>query len=127
MKISFKSLLGTVPRGSRSVQEVTLSIKKEDRVKITPSNQLRLSEKAREKGADKFVFIQESEEPGGDFKVVYDLYVRIGVLSKTLVFINTDGVLQIIPARTIDVLEEKLQDLFTYQKTLDVCFLELQS
>ena len=51
MKISFKSLLGTVPRGIRTVGEIVaagVSVKKEERKNLSTSDKLKLAKSARE-------------------------------------------------------------------------------
>ena len=56
MKISFKSLLGTVPRGVRTVGEIVaagVSVKKEDRKNLSTSDRLKLTKSAREGGMEK--------------------------------------------------------------------------
>ena len=81
-------MLGSVPRGARTVQGVKLvgvSVKKEDRTKLSPSNQLKLSEKAREGGSYNFVVVQANTELGSYFNVVYNLYTRIEAIAKALV------------------------------------------
>ena len=61
MKFSFKSLLGTVPRGARSVRDVVaagVSVKKEERNNLSTSDRLKLARAAREGGTDKFTFFE---------------------------------------------------------------------
>ena len=61
MQFSFKSLLGTIPRGARSVRDVVaagISVKKEERTNLSTSDRLKLTKAAREGGRDKFPFFE---------------------------------------------------------------------
>ena len=69
MKSSFSSLLGTLPRGAHTLQQIKtagVSVRKEDRAKLNTSNQLKLSQLARAGGMDKFSF----GKVGSDLKAV---------------------------------------------------------
>ena len=53
MKLSFKSLLGVVPRGARSIGDIVVagvSVKKEKRTNLSTSDKLKLAKVAREGG-----------------------------------------------------------------------------
>ena len=53
MNLTFKSLLGVVPRGARSVGEIVaagVSVKKEARTNLSTSDKLKLAKAAREGG-----------------------------------------------------------------------------
>ena len=59
MKLSFKNLMGTVPRGAWTAEVVTVvgvSVKKERRATLSTSDQIKLSRSAREGGSEKFAF-----------------------------------------------------------------------
>ena len=127
--MNFSSLLGVIPRGARTIQEVTaagVSVKKELRVKFSTSDQLKLSKSARE-GGDKFSFFETTGSIGSDFKAVYDLHMRIEALSKTLVFYDMIDVFQILPESTVASLKEKLIDLHVFQGELEWCTLALSA
>ena len=126
--MNFISLCGVIPRGARTIQEVTaagVSVKKELGCKISTSDQLKLSKSAREGGSDKFSFFETNGLIGSDFKAVYDLHMRIEALSKALVFFNMIDVFQILPESTVNSLEEKLTDLHVCQGALERCELAL--
>ena len=85
MKFSFASLLGTVPRGTRTLQLVTTAgvlVKNKECSKLNIFDQLKQSKSTREGGIDKFSFIQVNGEVGRDFKTVYGLHMRIEAPSK---------------------------------------------
>ena len=97
--MNFASHLGAVPRVARTAQEVTsagVSVKKELRSKLSTSDQLKLSKSAREGGSDKFAFFETSGSLGSDFKVVYDLHMRIKALSKSLMLFDMTDASQIL-------------------------------
>ena len=76
--MNFASLLGVIPKGARTVQEVAaagVSVKKELRTKLSTSDQLKLSKSAREGGSDKFSFFETTGSLRSDFKAVYDLHL----------------------------------------------------
>jgi len=59
MRFLFKSLMGSLTSAQWTESEVTaagVSIKKEDRGKLSTSDMLKLSKAAREGGADTFMF-----------------------------------------------------------------------
>ena len=89
MKISFSSMMGTIPRGARTQQEVSaagVSIRKEERSNLSVSDQLKLSKAAREGGSDKFSFFETDGKIGSEFKAVYNIHMQIEALSKALAF-----------------------------------------
>jgi len=58
---SFKSLLEVVPRGARTVREVStagISVKRTDRSSLSKSDKLKLAKVAREGGENKFTFFE---------------------------------------------------------------------
>ena len=116
MKFSFKSLLGTVPKGARSVRDVVaagVSVKKEERTNLSTSDRLKLAKAAREGGTNKFTFFESDGQTGGDFRAVYDLHMRLEALSKAITFYDMGDVFQILPSNIIVVLESKLDVYFT--------------
>ena len=120
--INFASLLGVIPKGACTIQEVTtagVSVKKELRTKLSNSDQLKLSKQAKEGGSDKFSFFETTGSIGSDFKAVYDLHMRIEALSKALVLFDMTDVFQILPESTVSVLETKLQALHACQADSD--------
>jgi len=105
MKLSFKSIMGTILCGSRTQREVSatgVSITKEDRTFLNTSDQLMLSKEVREGGSDNFSFFQSDGKIGSEFKAVYDIHMQIEALSKALDFFDLDDVFQIIPEATGD-------------------------
>jgi len=58
MKLTFKSLLGVIARGARSVGEMVtagVSMKKDDRTNLSITDKLKLAKAARKRrGVDKF-------------------------------------------------------------------------
>ena len=71
--ISFKDLLGAAPTSQRTESDVTtagVSIKKEDRKKLSTSDKLKLSKAASDGGTDKFGFFVSGGKMIGDFKTV---------------------------------------------------------
>ena len=122
MKFSFKSLLGTVPRGARSVRDAVasgVSVKKEERNNLSTSDRLKLAKAAREGGMDKFTFFESDGQTGGDFRAVYDLHMRLEALSKAITFYDMGDVFQILPSNTITLLESKLDVYFTAQTNIN--------
>ena len=120
--MNFTSVLGTIPRGARTLQEVAaagFSVKKDLRTKFSTSDQLKLSKLAIEGGRDKFSFFETSGSIGNDFKAVYGLHMHIKTLSKTLVLFDIVDVFQIIPENIVIVLEVHLKDLFNFQRVID--------
>ena len=123
MKLSFKALLGSIPKGGQTENQVSAAgvyVKKEDKSSLITSDKLKLSQAAREGGAEQFCFLDTDGKTSGDFQTVYDLNqtvydlnMRIEALLKTLVFIDTLDIFQIIPTATISLLEDKLTNLFT--------------
>ena len=64
MKLTFKSLLGVVPRGDRSVGEIVaagVSVKIEERTNLSTSDKLKLAKAAREGGGDKFTIFESDK------------------------------------------------------------------
>ena len=54
MKLTFKSLLGVIPRGARSVGEIVaagVSVRKEERTNLSTTDKLKLAKAAREGGS----------------------------------------------------------------------------
>ena len=116
MKLSFKALLGSIPKGGQTANQVSAAgvcVKKEDRSSLITSDKLKLSQAAREGGAEQFCFLDTDGKTSGDFQTVYDLNMRIKALLKALVFIDTLDIFQIIPTATISLLEDKLTNIFT--------------
>ena len=92
---SFSSLLGTILLRARTLQQINsteVSIRKEDSSKLSTLDQLKLSKASREGGVDKFSFFEANGKVGSDFKVVYDLHMRIESLSKDLTFFDMKDV-----------------------------------
>ena len=115
MKFSFKSLMGSIPKGGQTADQVTaagVTVRKKDRPSLSTSDKLKLSRAAREGGTDKFCFFETDGRTAGDFQMVYDLNMRIEALSKTLAFFNMLDIFQMIPMATISLLEDKLSNLF---------------
>jgi len=86
--VSFKSLLGVVPRGARTVRKVVsagISFKKEDRSTLSTSDKLKLDKAAREGGNDKLTFFETNGKAGGNFRAVYDLHMRLDTLSTAMI------------------------------------------
>jgi len=76
MKLSFKSLMVTVPRSVRTAETVTaasVSLKKKKRGSLSTSDQIKLSRAARERGSEKFAFFDTNVNVRNNFKAVYDL------------------------------------------------------
>ena len=72
--------MGALPRGAQTVKEITVagvSVKKENSIKLSTSDQLNLSKYAQEGGSDKFSFFETDGKIGSDFETVYDLHMRI--------------------------------------------------
>ena len=118
MKLSFKSVLGAVPRGPRSVTEIVaagVTVKKEARTTLSTSDKLKFSKAAREGGDDKFTFFESDGKVGGDFRAVYDLHMRLEALSKAIMFYDMEDVFQILSKNTVKELETKLSVLFSSQ------------
>ena len=91
MKLSFKSLMGSIPKGGQTADQVTaagVTVRKKDRPSFSTSDKLKLSRAAREGGIDKFCFFETDGRTVGDFQTVYDLNMRIEALSKTLSFFD---------------------------------------
>ena len=122
MKISFSSMMGTIPRGARTQKEVSaagVSIRKEERSNLSVSDQLKLSKAAREGGSDKFSFFETDGKIGSEFKAVYNMHMQIEALSKALAFFDMDDVFKIIPDSTVANLEQQLLNLFACQDVMD--------
>ena len=84
MKLSFKSLMGSIPKGGRAADQVTaagVSVKKKDRQSLSTSDKLKLSRTAREGGMDKLCFFETDGMTVGDVQTIYDLNMRIEALS----------------------------------------------
>ena len=123
MKLSFKSVLGAVPRGARSVSDIIaagVTVKKEARAGLSTSDKLKLSKAAREGGEDKFTFFESDGKVGGDFRAVYDLHMRLEALSKAILFYDMDDVFHILFSETVKRLEDKLTVLFATQTSIGV-------
>ena len=121
MKASFKSVLGAVPRGARSVSDIVaagVTVKKEARAGLSTSDKLKLLKAAREGGEDKFTFFESDGKVGGDFRAVYDLHMRLEALSKAILFYDMDDVFHILPSKTVEQLESKLTVLFETQASV---------
>ena len=115
---SFLDLMGSVPTSRRSEIEVTaasVSIKKNDRVKLSTSDRLKLAKAAKEGGTDKFTFFASDGKLVNDFQTVYDLHMRIEALSKALTSYDMLDVFQVIPQATILKLSSALELLFSCQ------------
>ena len=121
MKLSFKSVLGAIPRGSRSVTDIVaagVTVKKDARAGLSTSDKLKLSKAAREGGEDKFTFFESDGKVGGDFRAVYDLHMRLEALSKAILFYDMDDVFHILSSETVEQLESKLTVLFETQASV---------
>ena len=115
---SFLEVMGSVPTGRRSESEVTaasVSIKKNDRVRLGTSDRLKLAKAAKEGGTDKFTFFASDGKLVNDFQTVYDLHMRIEALSKALTSYDMLDVFQVIPQETILRLSSALDLLFDCQ------------
>ena len=74
MKSSFSNLLGTLTRGAHTLHQIKttgVSVKKEDRGKLSTSDLLKLSKAAREGGVDNFSFFEADRKVGRNFKAVW--------------------------------------------------------
>ena len=119
MNLTFKNLLGVIPRAARTVGQIVaagVSVKKEERTKLSTSDKLKLANASREGGEDKFTFFESDGKVGGDFRAVYDLHMRLEALSKAVLFYDMDDVSNIIPCETVKLLESKLSVVFSAQK-----------
>jgi hypothetical protein len=108
--------------GARSVRDVVaagVSVKKEERNNLSTSNRLKLARAAREGGTDKFTFFESDGQTGGDFRAVYDLHMSLEALSKAITFYDMGDVFQILPSKTIKLLESKLDVYFTTQTNIN--------
>ena len=74
---------------------------------------------AREGGSDKFSFFVTTGSIGSGFIAVYDLHMRIKVLSKALVLFKMTDAFQIFPEATVYVLERKLQAVHPCKENSD--------
>ena len=112
MKLSFKSVLGVIPRGARTVSDIVATggiVKEEARSGLSTSDKLKLSKAAREGGGeDRFTFFEPDGKVGGEFCAVYDLHMRLEALSKAIMFYDMDDVFHILPSKTVTLLESKL-------------------
>ena len=93
-----------MPTSRRSEREATaasISIKKNNRVKLSTSDKLKLAKATKEGGTDKFIFFASDGKLVNDFQTVYDLHMRIEALSKALTSYDMLDVFQIIPEDTI--------------------------
>ena len=128
MKISFKSVLGAVPRGARSVSDIValwVAVKKEAWTNLSTSDKLKLSKAAREGEDDKFTLFESDGKVGGDFRAVYDLHMRLEALSKAIIFYDMEDVFQILSRDMVQELETKLSILFASQETFWMAMDEL--
>ena len=100
MKLLFKSLMGSVPKARRTEQDVTsasMSIRKEDRHKLSTSERLKLSKSAREGGVDRFFFFKYNGKMVNEFRTVYNLHMQIEALVKALKLFDMRDVFTMIP------------------------------
>ena len=67
------------------------------------SDQLKFGRAARE-GGKKISFFQANVQLGPDFKAIYDIYIQIEALHKTLNFYDMTEVFNIIQTQTITTL-----------------------
>ena len=91
MSLSFKSLLGTVPRGIRTADEVTaagVTMKKEPHKNLSTSDKLKLMKSALEGGTDKFIVFELDGKVGSDLRAIYDLHMQLEALSKASTLYN---------------------------------------
>ena len=125
MKFSFKSLLGTVTRGARTIREVVAAgvpVKKEERQNLSTSDELKLVKTSKEGGTCKFTFFDPDGQTRGYFRVVHDLFMRIEFLSKATSFHDMCNVFKMIHREMTTLLESKLDDFFNSQSILnDTC------
>jgi len=99
---SFKILLGVIPRGARTVREVSaagISVKKTDCAPLSTSDKLKLAKSAREGEENRFTFFETDGKLGSDFRAVYDLHMRLDALGKAIAFFDMDDVFNITLAR----------------------------
>jgi len=67
MNLTFKNLLGDIPRAARTIGQIVVtgaSVKKEERAKLSTSKKYKLSKAAREGGEDKFIFFESDRKVG---------------------------------------------------------------
>ena len=92
-----------------------VSIKKEDRGKLSMSDMLKLSKAACKGRDDKFTFFASNEKLLRNFQTVYDLHMRIEAISKDLTYYDMKDGFQIIPAETAAKLGINMDTLFDCQ------------
>ena len=121
MNLSFKTLLGVVPRRVRTVGEIVaagVSVKKEGRTKLSTLDKLKLARAAREGGEEKFTLFETDGKVGGDFRAVYNLHMRLEDLSKAIMYYDMDDIFNVLPSETVQLLERKLDVLFAIQASV---------
>ena len=112
--------MGSLPSAHRTESEVTaveVSIKKEDRSKLSMSDMVKLSKLAREGGSANFMFFASNGKLVNDFQAVYDLHIWIEAISKALTHYDMKDLFHIILAETAKDLSVKLEMLFDCQST----------
>ena len=88
MKLSFKSVMSTILRGARTLQEMSaagVSTTNEERKNIGTSDQIKLSKVAMEGCSDTFTFFESDGKIRSYFKAVCDMHIHIQTLSKALI------------------------------------------
>ena len=104
MKVSFTNMMGVVPRGMRTVADVSATgvlVKKEKRSALSLSDQIKPSRNARDRGSEIFTFFRTNETVGSSFCSVYNLHMRIEAISKALTFFDMRDVFNIVPESTV--------------------------
>ena len=115
MNFSFKSFLGTVLRGARSIREVVdsgASVKKEEQNNLSVSYRLKLTKAEREGGTENLTLFESDGQSRGNFGTVNDLRMRLEPLSKATTFYDMGDMFKILPINTITLLESKLEECF---------------
>ena len=92
-----------------------VSVTKEGRTALSTLDRLKLARAAREEGGDKFTFFESDRKVGEDFRVVYDLYMRLKALSKSIKFYDIHNVFNVLSSKIVLELEKKLDVLFVAQ------------
>ena len=96
MKLSFKTLMGSLPAACRTKSDVLaagLTVKKADCIKLSTSEKLSLSKAVWEGGNDTCPFFESNRKVVNYFKKVYNLYMRIESLLKDLIFFEMRNIL----------------------------------
>ena len=71
-------------------------VTKDGRVEFSTLNILKMSRAAREGGGDKFTSFESDGKLGGDFRVAYDLHMRLDALCKSIKSHDMHGMFNVI-------------------------------